>query len=53
MAVATVQTSSRNQIVAQILNDNSFGTLLFELLTKDEQESDIRTQEYPFVRYLV
>ena len=37
-------TSSRNQIVAQILNDNSFGTLLFELLTKDEQESDIRTQ---------
>jgi putative phosphoribosyl transferase len=36
--------SSRNQIVAQILNDNGFGTLLFDLLTKDEQESDIRTQ---------
>ena len=37
-------TSSRNQIVAQILNDNGFGTLLFDLLTKEEQESDIRTQ---------
>ena len=33
---------SRNQIVAQILNDNGFGTLLFDLLTKEEQESDIR-----------
>ena len=37
-------TSSRNQIVAQILNDNGFGTLLFDLLTKEGQESDIRTQ---------
>jgi putative phosphoribosyl transferase len=37
-------TSSRNQLVSQILNDNGFGTLLFDLLTKDEQESDIRTQ---------
>ena len=37
-------TSSRNQIVAQILNDNGFGTLLFDLLTKEEHESDIRTQ---------
>ena len=37
-------TSSRNQIVAQILNDNGLGTLLFDLLTKEEQESDIRTQ---------
>jgi putative phosphoribosyl transferase len=38
-------TSSRNQIVAKILNDNRFGTLLFDLLTKDEQESDARTQQ--------
>ena len=37
-------TSSRNQIVAQILNDNGLGTLLFDLLTKEEQESDVRTQ---------
>jgi putative phosphoribosyl transferase len=37
-------TSSRNQLVSQILNDNGFGTLLFDLLTMDEQESDIRTQ---------
>jgi putative phosphoribosyl transferase len=36
-------TSSRNQIVAKILNDNGLGTLLFDLLTKEEQESDIRT----------
>ena len=36
-------TSSRNQIVAKILNDNGRGTLLFDLLTKEEQESDIRT----------
>jgi putative phosphoribosyl transferase len=37
-------TSSRNKIVAQILNENGFGTLLFDLLTKEEQESDVRTQ---------
>jgi putative phosphoribosyl transferase len=37
-------TSSRNQIVAKILNEHGLGTLLFDLLTKEEQESDIRTQ---------
>jgi putative phosphoribosyl transferase len=37
-------TSSRNQIIAKILNENGLGTLLFDLLTKEEQESDIRTQ---------
>jgi putative phosphoribosyl transferase len=37
-------TSSRNQIVAKILNDNGLGTLLFDLLTKEEQETDIRAQ---------
>jgi putative phosphoribosyl transferase len=36
-------TSARNQIVAKILNDNGLGTLLFGLLTKEEQESDVRT----------
>lgn len=39
------RTSSRNQIVAQILNERGFGTLLFDLLTKEEQESDERTQK--------
>jgi dienelactone hydrolase len=38
-------TSSRNQMVAQTLNDHGFGTLLFDLLTKEEQESDVRTQQ--------
>ena len=33
-------TSSRNQKVAQILNKNGFATLLFDLLTHEEQESD-------------
>ena len=37
-------TSSRNQIVTKILNEHGLGTLLFDLLTKEEQESDIRTQ---------
>ena len=36
-------TSSRNQIVAEILNNYGFSTLLFDLLTKEEQEIDIRT----------
>ena len=36
-------TSSRNQIVAKILDDNGLGTLLFDLLTKEEQESDMTT----------
>ena len=44
MVVGSSATSSRNQIVAQILNDNGFGTLLFDLLTKEEQESDVMTQ---------
>ncbi len=38
-------TSSRNQIVAKTLNENGLGTLQFDLLTKEEQESDIRTQQ--------
>jgi putative phosphoribosyl transferase len=39
------RTSSRNQILSQILNSYSFSTLLFDLLTKEEQESDIRTEQ--------
>lgn len=38
-------TSSRNQKVAQILNDDGFATLLFDLLTEEEQESDTKAQE--------
>jgi len=39
-------TSIRNQIVARILNENRFATLLFDLLTKEEQELDIRAQSF-------
>jgi putative phosphoribosyl transferase len=38
-------TSSRNQKVAQILNNNGLATLLFDLLTKEEQDSDIKTEQ--------
>ena len=38
-------TSSRNQKVAQILNKNGFATLLFDLLTHEEQESDYKSQD--------
>ena len=37
-------TSSRNQKVAKILNENGFSTLLLDLLTKEEQESEVGTQ---------
>ena len=36
--------SMRNQLVSQKLNENSIGTLLFDLLTKEEQESDRRLE---------
>lgn len=49
-------TSVRNQIVARILNENRFATLLFDLLTKQEQELDIRAQslagKVPGVTYI-
>ena len=38
-------TSSRNQKVAQILNKNGFATLLFDLLTHEEQESDDKSPD--------
>jgi putative phosphoribosyl transferase len=34
--------SARNRLVSQKFNENSIGTLLFDLLTKEEQESDRR-----------
>jgi putative phosphoribosyl transferase len=36
--------STRNELVSQKLNENSIGTLLFDLLTKEEQESDIKLE---------
>lgn len=37
--------SYRNQIVAKKLNESGVGTLLFDLLTDEEQQSDLRTQK--------
>ena len=37
--------SYRNQIVANKLNEWGLGTLLFDLLTDEEQQSDLRTQK--------
>jgi|SoiMethySBSTD1v2_1073268.scaffolds.fasta_scaffold1803234_1 hypothetical protein len=37
--------SLRNQFVAQALNKNSLATLLVDLLTEEEQETDIKTQK--------
>ena len=36
------KSSSRNQLISRILNDNNVGTLLFDLLSEEEQESDVR-----------
>ncbi len=36
--------SQRNQIVSKILNENNIGTLLFDLLAEEEQESDRRLE---------
>lgn len=35
--------SSRNRMVAQVLNENGFATLLTDLLTQQEQQSDIKS----------
>ncbi|GGY76828.1 dienelactone hydrolase family protein [Marinobacter zhanjiangensis] len=40
--------SPRNQAVAEFLNRAGLGTLLFDLLTADEDEVDARTREYRF-----
>ena len=40
--------SPRNQFVARILNEAGLGTLLFDLLTADEEAIDIQTAQYRF-----
>ncbi|MGD0645590.1 MAG: dienelactone hydrolase family protein [Candidatus Bathyarchaeia archaeon] len=40
--------STRNQYVAKEFNNVKIGTLLFDLLTKEEEEEDIVTAEYRF-----
>jgi len=37
--------SLRNKYVSDVLNDNGYATLLFDLLTPQEQESDIKSQK--------
>ena len=40
--------SPRNQFVARTLNDAGLATLLFDLLTQEEEEIDVRTREHRF-----
>src|SRR2546428_5061105 len=40
--------SPRNQFVARTLNDAGLATLLFDLLTPDEEAIDMRTREHRF-----
>jgi putative phosphoribosyl transferase len=40
--------SPRNQFVARTLNDGGLGTLLFDLLTPEEEDLDIHTREHRF-----
>jgi dienelactone hydrolase len=40
--------SPRNQFVARTLNDAGLATLLFDLLTQDEEAIDIRSREHRF-----
>ncbi len=40
--------SPRNQFVARTLNDARLGTLLFDLLTQEEEAADVRTREHRF-----
>ncbi|MDD5411643.1 MAG: dienelactone hydrolase family protein [Methylobacter sp.] len=40
--------SSRNRFVAEILNGAGIATLLFDLLTEEEEDIDQRTREYRF-----
>jgi putative phosphoribosyl transferase len=39
------KTSLRNQLISRILNDNNIGTLIFDLLCEEEQESDVRAMK--------
>src|SRR5213082_2515759 len=40
--------SPRNQLVARTLNDAGLATLLFDLLTQDEEAIDMHTREHRF-----
>jgi putative phosphoribosyl transferase len=40
--------SPRNQFVARMLNQAGLGTLLFDLLTPEEESVDLRTREHRF-----
>jgi dienelactone hydrolase len=40
--------SSRNRAVAESLESKSFGTLLLDLLTRDEESVDVHTREHRF-----
>lgn len=40
--------SRRNRFVAEILNEAGLATLLFDLLTSDEEDIDLRTREFRF-----
>src|SRR3954451_11412517 len=42
------QHSPRNRFVARTLNDAGLGTLLFDWLTPEEEEVDMRTREHRF-----
>lgn len=40
--------SQRNRFVAEILNETEIATLLFDLLTPEEEDIDLRTREFRF-----
>lgn len=40
--------SPRNRHVAHVLNDGSIGTILVDLLTEEEESTDLRTAEFRF-----
>jgi len=40
--------SPRNRLVAQMLRDDGFATLLLDLLTQSEEQRDLRTSEFRF-----
>ena len=40
--------SPRNQMVAELLNEAGLATLLFDLLTMEEERVDLRTRQYRF-----
>src|SRR5436853_3910671 len=45
--------SPRNQFVARTLNDAGLGTLLFDLLTQEEEAIDMQTRELRFNIHLL